>query len=174
LSVVSGRFERDLGRNKASRIAAGQWPSVFMGASTSEVVETSIFPLAHLHHRVQRERSSLQGRCGTARCRQSSSRRFRLPSDAPTTARRLQSQGSCRMADVSICGKKWLAAAGARPERRMRLSCPSPRLCTLVLVAVGIGAFDRVRKHDIDHVQIDRRSQPQQDCTENQGSAAAH
>src|SRR4029434_10144342 len=32
--------------------------------------------LAHLHHRVQRECSSLQERCGTARCRQSSSRRF--------------------------------------------------------------------------------------------------
>src|SRR5262249_51409298 len=35
-------------------------------------------------------------------------------------------------------------ASSARPERRMRLSWLSPRLCTLVLGAVGIGAFDRV------------------------------
>src|SRR5262245_66092536 len=65
-------------------------------------------------------------------------------------------------------------ASSVRPERRMRLSCLSPRLCTLVLGAVGIGAFDRVRKHDIDDVQIHRRSQPETACAENHGTPRAH
>jgi len=67
---------------------------------------------------------------------------------------------------------KGLRATGGRPERQMPLLCLSPRLCTLVLGFVGIGALDRLRHQDVVHVQVTRRCHPE-DCAEKQGCCAA-